>query len=56
MFEVLLRSIQFWMLVGAVIGGGVDYMIGEPPDWGVGLVVGLAAGGVLGFLLRRRAR
>ena len=56
MLEVLLRSIQFWMLAGTVIGGGIDYLIGYPPDWGTGLMVGLVAGGIVGYVLRRRAK
>lgn len=56
MLRVLTQSIQFWMLIGAVIGGGIDCMIGGSPDWGIGLLVGLVAGGILGYVRRRGAR
>ena len=44
------------MLAGAGIGSGVDYLVGDTPDWGIGLAVGLVAGGIVGYLLRRRTR
>lgn len=55
MLRILMHSIQFWMLAGGGIGAGIDYLIGDPPDWSVGFAVGLLAGGIVGFLVRKMA-